>query len=647
MKAFLKILFTGLFLLGLTSQAQAAKPAVLFSDLTDGPTTGWEESSTKGAAVSIWGNNFGSSRGTSYVTVGGVNLTNDSDYAEWGVVNETSNYYNGYNSAQGLQRITFWLNSNMTLGDTTITVTTVDGTSLSIPFHTRNTGNIYFMTTNGSDSNLGNTIANAWQNPSKARSSLTAGDVIYLKGGVYDTEDNWSANIDFLSNNHNNGFEHNSITIASYPGEFAILTGQDHVVRHHGSAGDNLEYWTIAKIILRSFGNITNWGLRDPGSDKYIRFIANDISTYPAYKPTILALGGREGGSYNMYITGNYIHDACVNNREDTISDMGNCHSYGIYLNGYGHQINTYVNYNEIAWIPDGKGIQVYGHTVNDFVDNLHISDNYIHHTHQNGIVLGGGDGSEGSYDYQFIGNAYVYNNIIFEPNYQNLTEGREALQFGGVGWGKQGGNYYIYNNVLIGESSSGSDAITFSGYPDIVELKNNIIIDDNSFYEDSNFNNGLIPTASNNLYFGGATDIPSWESNYLTSDPLFTSPTTGDFSLQSTSPAINAGVTISTVTKDFLGILRPQGSAYDIGAYEYVENQTIRADVDNNSTINTTDALLTLRNSLGLDMSSTDWFTSPTTGDVNCDNTSNSVDAMLILRHSLGLDMTGTGWCE
>jgi len=75
--------------------------------------------------------------------------------------------------------------------------------------------------------------------------------------------------------------------------------------------------------------------------------------------------------------------------------------------------------------------------------------------------------------------------------------------------------------------------------------------------------------------------------------------------------------------------------------------NNTIRADVDNNSTINTTDAMLTLRNSLGLNMSSTNWFSSTTTGDVNCDNVSNSTDAMLILRHSLGLDMTGTGWCE
>jgi len=71
-----------------------------------------------------------------------------------------------------------------------------------------------------------------------------------------------------------------------------------------------------------------------------------------------------------------------------------------------------------------------------------------------------------------------------------------------------------------------------------------------------------------------------------------------------------------------------------------------IRADVDQNGSVNTTDAMLTLRNSLGLDMSGTNWHASATTGDVNCQDGANSTDAMLILRKSLGLDMAGTGWC-
>jgi len=58
-----------------------------------------------------------------------------------------------------------------------------------------------------------------------------------------------------------------------------------------------------------------------------------------------------------------------------------------------------------------------------------------------------------------------------------------------------------------------------------------------------------------------------------------------------------------------------------------------IRADVDQNGTVNTTDAMLTLRNSLGLDMSGTNWHASATTGDVNCQDGANSTDAMLILR--------------
>lgn len=72
-----------------------------------------------------------------------------------------------------------------------------------------------------------------------------------------------------------------------------------------------------------------------------------------------------------------------------------------------------------------------------------------------------------------------------------------------------------------------------------------------------------------------------------------------------------------------------------------------IRADVNNSSQVNTTDALLTLRNSLGLSMDATAWQISATTGDVNCDNVSNSADALLILRYSLGLGMGETSWCE
>ncbi len=73
---------------------------------------------------------------------------------------------------------------------------------------------------------------------------------------------------------------------------------------------------------------------------------------------------------------------------------------------------------------------------------------------------------------------------------------------------------------------------------------------------------------------------------------------------------------------------------------------QSIRADVNQDNQITSTDAMLTLRKSLNLDMSQTNWQDSTTTGDVNCDNTVNSTDVTLILRKSLNLDMTNTDWC-
>jgi hypothetical protein len=44
--------------------------------------------------------------------------------------------------------------------------------------------------------------------------------------------------------------------------------------------------------------------------------------------------------------------------------------------------------------------------------------------------------------------------------------------------------------------------------------------------------------------------------------------------------------------------------------------------------------------------MTNTNWQSSITTGDVNCDGNTNSTDAFLTLRSSLGLNMGGTDWC-
>jgi len=65
---------------------------------------------------------------------------------------------------------------------------------------------------------------------------------------------------------------------------------------------------------------------------------------------------------------------------------------------------------------------------------------------------------------------------------------------------------------------------------------------------------------------FGHADDSTVTDPLYANTSTSSTTPLT----LQSSSPAIDNGVSTTYVTTDFAGTARPRGSAIDIGAYEY-----------------------------------------------------------------------------
>jgi hypothetical protein len=55
-----------------------------------------------------------------------------------------------------------------------------------------------------------------------------------------------------------------------------------------------------------------------------------------------------------------------------------------------------------------------------------------------------------------------------------------------------------------------------------------------------------------------------------ISSDPLFVDAANGDYRLQSGSPCIDTGTSEGAPSTDILGVARPQGAGYDMGAYEY-----------------------------------------------------------------------------
>jgi predicted outer membrane repeat protein len=55
-----------------------------------------------------------------------------------------------------------------------------------------------------------------------------------------------------------------------------------------------------------------------------------------------------------------------------------------------------------------------------------------------------------------------------------------------------------------------------------------------------------------------------------ISADPLFVDAAAGNYRLQAGSPCIDTGTTATDLETDILGVSRPQGKDYDMGAYEY-----------------------------------------------------------------------------
>ena len=105
--------------------------------------------------------------------------------------------------------------------------------------------------------------------------------------------------------------------------------------------------------------------------------------------------------------------------------------------------------------------------------------------------------------------------------------------------------------------------------------IKNNSILNSITFgLNVDNYYNVSAPTIDYNNIYGSvsknyATHLLSLGIHNLSVNPQFANQLTYDFHLNSTSPIIDAGVTLSEVATDAEGINKPRGNAYDIGAYE------------------------------------------------------------------------------
>jgi hypothetical protein len=177
--------------------------------------------------------------------------------------------------------------------------------------------------------------------------------------------------------------------------------------------------------------------------------------------------------------------------------------------------------------------------------------------TLRNNIVHNCGLGGSGDSSSAIVMNGtnhLIYNNILYALLAHGINTA-PSTAVSGLG---------IYHNTIHGTGSVHSAIANNSGQTGMV-ISNNLIYQANKNIDNlasgTVFQTNFCTTLTTGCEFSG--------------DPLFVNPAGRNYSLQATSPALNAGTTIAAVTTDFLGVTRPQGTAYDIGAYERLGGDT------------------------------------------------------------------------
>ncbi len=411
---------------------------------------------------------------------------------------------------------------------------------VSLPAYAAN----HYVDKNAAGSNNGSSWSNAWESfGAISWSSVNAGDIIYISGGSDSTIYN------------------ETLTVGK-----SGTSGSRIVISHGTESGHN------GKVIIDGGNTLSNG----------------------------ILVNGR---SY-VTVTGftvRYTHDGSIEVSNSDHIIVENC---DITVTG---RAGVYVRQNNNIEV---RGCNIAtGSYVNTQTDGMYSQLNTDNVYHNNHIVV---NNSEPTGHDDCI-QSYQDNNLTVHSNYLEQNNSKPNNSQGIYATTPTGGVFKFYNNI-VNLTQSGSNGITFRrltgvGTVQIVGntaygqnsatliqttevddpvIKNNVIYSGSAAFgarvinwagNPSNIDNNIIyvPNSANVWSFNGVSKSWSqWKAlgfdvHGKNADPKFTSINNKNFSLQQTSPGVDAGLAAgSPYNVDIMGVSRPQGQNYDMGAYEY-----------------------------------------------------------------------------
>jgi hypothetical protein len=404
----------------------------------------------------------------------------------------------------------------------------------------------YYVASNGSDSNPG-TEAHPFRTINHGVSVLEAGDTLYIRKGIYHEQVRITRS----------GTASSPIRVAAYPTETPVIDGRNNIPSGWGY------------LLQISGDHIIVEGLE----------VRNSASVG-------VGLAGQYGVVRDLYVHHSYDGGILVTGPHNTIEDSeaywnSTKREYG-NGSGYWSWGMSAVNTNDVTF--RGNHVhQNWGEGIGPFqCDDIVIEDNVSYDNFSGNIYL------------NRINGALVQRNLVYGiPGSAIETGAGRAIP--GISLADEGtaelASITVVNNVVYNTSNAG---IYFWHGASGSGLKNSLIANNTSIvprdyglsvHSGSHSNTRIInnilsesyvtPSSGlhleHNLWTEGAPGNGAGAGD-VTGDPQFVDAEARDFHLEVSSPAIDAGATLTNVDVDNEGASRPQGNSWDIGAYEYTD---------------------------------------------------------------------------